>query len=135
MIGQSWLLLSQDTLDDTMDCPECQECEGEGVTNVEVRCPCEGCIDGEHIVETECGMEAYAPCDRCGGSGTVTVKEWPCSWCDGTGKDHTWGEWKKQMTLFGNTIEFRACEWCGEVMWRKEMDKIEEKRKELDERM
>lgn len=114
------------------ECPECFECEGEGVLEVEIECPCDGCFNGEHEIETECGMLALAPCDRCNGEGWITKKIYPCYNCDGRGIDHEWGNWQLQSTLDGKTLEYRVCKNCNAVMYRSEFEKVKEKRNKLD---
>lgn len=117
------------------DCPECPECDGTGLIEVEIKCDCKGCLDGEHWIETDCGRDAFVPCGKCGGTGYIKKKIYPCYNCYGTGIDHNFlWKWKKQSTLDGEEVEFIKCVDCQRIMYREEYEKIKEKRKELDQR-
>lgn len=82
-------------------------------------------------METDCGEEAFAPCRHCNGSGEIVVHEWPCEDCDATGKNHAWGDWKKQQTLTGGTRKYRKCRDCGAEQTQGDLDEVQAKRDEL----
>ncbi len=104
-----------------MDC-ECIICEGRGrYVTEDAECDCDGCVNGEHTISTECGAETFAPCYNCDGHGRMK-KEIDCPDCDGTGYNHDWSDKYQQQRFDGRTATVQKCDDCGETRFKPEDD-------------
>jgi|GEM_PF-5024371 len=91
----------------------CWQCEGKGEIEIEVDCDCEGCFEGYHAYDFDCGQTCEdVPCEKCDATGQIK-KMVTCEQCNGTGLDHTFFNSDWQQDLSGRLLRVRKCMNCG----------------------